>query len=324
MKKQLFTLFAIATVSTISAQVGINNTSPKATLDVVSKNTNGSTPEGIIAPRLTGDQMKAADLMYGPDQKGAVVYVTAAVGVASTKTANVTNEGYYFFDGNIWQKLGSIIGGGTTIISVTTLVDPNILGYIPSATATATTSAPASMIIGTTTATREGITIYGAHSYAVYSTTGPITWYDAYNTAKGMGGYLGVFTTDGEWQHVETQLLTSNVIFNNQGGWIGMCKFSWYAGGAMTPDPEFKWITGELPYHDFNDGGVASVRKVNWFGSGEPNNSGGGEGFVHFYAVASGRTVTRNFYTSTHVWNDQAANVPGIQESWGFIVEFQQ
>jgi len=321
MIKQVLLISGILFASCVHSQVGINNSNPKSTLDITAKNTNGTTAEGIIAPRLTGDQVKAADLLYGSDQKGAVVYVTAAVGVVSTKTVNITSEGYYFFDGNIWQKLGST-GGGTTI-SVTTLVDSNILGYIPSTTSTAATSAPASMTIGTTTATRQGITTYGGHSYAAYSTTGPITWYDAYNTAKGMGGYLAVFTTDGEWQHVETQLLTSNVIFNNHGGWIGMCKFSWYAGGAMTPDPEFKWITGELPYHDYGDGGVASVRKINWFFSGEPNGGSFG-GFIHFFSADSANTLTRNGYTSTHTWNDHISNAGSNQVSWGFIVEFQQ
>lgn len=89
----------------IFAQVGINTPTPNATLDVVAKTTDGSKPEGIIAPRLTGDQIKLADSQYASNQKGALVYATAAVGTASTKTANITKAGYYYFDGALWQRI---------------------------------------------------------------------------------------------------------------------------------------------------------------------------------------------------------------------------
>ncbi|MCP1298824.1 hypothetical protein NK356_06585 [Chryseobacterium sp. S0630] len=87
------------------AQVGINNTSPKATLDITAKTTNGTAPEGLIPPRLTGDQIKAADAQYTAAQTGAMIYATAAVTSVSPKTANITAEGYYFFDGAAWQKV---------------------------------------------------------------------------------------------------------------------------------------------------------------------------------------------------------------------------
>jgi hypothetical protein len=39
------------------------------------------------------------------DQKGNIIYATSAVSIVSPKTINITEEGYYFFDGNIWQKI---------------------------------------------------------------------------------------------------------------------------------------------------------------------------------------------------------------------------
>jgi len=89
----------------IFAQIGINTPTPNATLDVVAKTTNGSQPEGIIAPRLTGDQIKSGDAQYTANQRGALVYATSAVGTASTKTANITRAGYYYFDGALWQRI---------------------------------------------------------------------------------------------------------------------------------------------------------------------------------------------------------------------------
>lgn len=107
MKKNLYSSFLLLTFNILFSQIGINNPSPKSTFEVTAKTIDGSQPEGIIAPKLTGDQIKLADPVYGTDQKGALVYATSAVTTASTKTANITAEGYYFFDGNIWQKVGN-------------------------------------------------------------------------------------------------------------------------------------------------------------------------------------------------------------------------
>ncbi|MEG0926715.1 tail fiber domain-containing protein [Chryseobacterium sp.] len=88
------------------SQVGINTQTPQATLDVTAKTTDGTKPEGLIAPRLTGDQIKSGDAQYNAAQKGTLVYATSAVGTASTKTANITAEGYYSFNGTIWERFG--------------------------------------------------------------------------------------------------------------------------------------------------------------------------------------------------------------------------
>jgi len=104
MEKKLLAIFALLMSGICFAQVGINNQQPKATLDVSAKTTDGSKPEGIIAPRLTGNQIKAADSQYTTAQKGAIVYATAAVSGSTTKTANITTEGYYYFDGAVWQN----------------------------------------------------------------------------------------------------------------------------------------------------------------------------------------------------------------------------
>jgi hypothetical protein len=94
--------------TTLRAQVTIGSLDePKATLDV-RKGT--AKADGIIPPVLTGDELAGNDAKYGTDQTGAIVYVTAAVASPTTKTANVTAAGYYFFDGSIWQLLKGTAG----------------------------------------------------------------------------------------------------------------------------------------------------------------------------------------------------------------------
>lgn len=111
MKKILFTAIILASMS-ISAQVGVGNTDPKATLDVTADAATATTADGIIAPRLTGNQLADKDAVYIADQTAAQVYVTAAATSPEGKTVNVTAPGYYYFDGNVWQKVAT--GAGST------------------------------------------------------------------------------------------------------------------------------------------------------------------------------------------------------------------
>ena len=89
-------LFFVLFVVSINAQVGIGNTSPQATLDIVGEPTDTAVLDGVIAPRITGDQLSAKT--YTPTQNAAVIYVTAADGTPSGQTANVTSAGYYYFE----------------------------------------------------------------------------------------------------------------------------------------------------------------------------------------------------------------------------------
>jgi hypothetical protein len=113
MKKFITTAVSLFSL-TVFAQVGINNNSPKATLDINAKTTDGSKPEGLLAPRLTGDQIQAGDAMYTAAQKGLIIYATSAPASPAGKTANMTAEGYYFFDGSIWQKIINTASGDAT------------------------------------------------------------------------------------------------------------------------------------------------------------------------------------------------------------------
>ncbi|MCD1115523.1 autotransporter outer membrane beta-barrel domain-containing protein [Chryseobacterium turcicum] len=139
MKKQIFTILLFSSVLAYS-QVGINTETPKATLDVTGKPSDISKIDGLIAPRLTGLELKAKDALYGAEQNATLIYVTEALVASDTssKTANVTSIGYFYFDGNIWQKLTaastgnagndwSLLGNSGTNTDVSSGV-PNFIG----------------------------------------------------------------------------------------------------------------------------------------------------------------------------------------------------
>lgn len=119
MKKNYLLLATLIITGLANAQVGIHTDTPKTTLDVTAKR-NGTTidttkPQGIQAPRLTKQELASisgtvlASSKYGVDQKGALVYITDITGNDNNGTnsqrTKITGEGYYYFNGTIWEKL---------------------------------------------------------------------------------------------------------------------------------------------------------------------------------------------------------------------------
>lgn len=87
-----------------TGNVGINTPDPKATLDVAGSPTITTKLDGVIAPRITGEQLRAK--AYTTAQTGAIVYVTeAATAPLDNQVIKVDAVGYYFFDGSIWNAM---------------------------------------------------------------------------------------------------------------------------------------------------------------------------------------------------------------------------
>lgn len=273
-------------------QVGVNNQNPQATLDVTAKTTNGSKPEGMIAPRLTGDQIKLGDAQYGANQKGALIYATAAVTSASPKTVNITAEGYYYFDGSIWQKVGSGAGSTNTDWKLTgnsgTTAGTNFIGTTDNVDFVAKTNNAEAMrvtnnqkvLIGTST-----VPTGGANSKLIINNG---TTNGAIQIKDGTEGDSKVLTSDsngvGKWQSLAgswsayawaaehpTSGTMSNISFNNantlingQGG-----SFDGTNGRIYVPyDGTYRIIT----YVDFDQGtpepGICNDLEVNVYNSG--------------------------------------------------------
>lgn len=123
MKKKL--LFAVVFCASFAqAQVGINIDDPKSTLDVVGKPTDLTHFDGIIAPRITGNELAAKT--YTTAQTGAMVYVTAASTSLTGQVINVAEPGYYYFDGTVWVRVsGTQAAFAPTLLVYTNTADPN-------------------------------------------------------------------------------------------------------------------------------------------------------------------------------------------------------
>jgi len=120
MKKISIFVLLLLGLHKMYSQVGINTETPAVTLHIEAKSTTGSRPEGLIAPRLSGDALRAANLgnLYGNAQNGAIVYVVSAASASNLtgQTVDVTSSGFYFFDAplNKWVKIGS--GAVNTVV----------------------------------------------------------------------------------------------------------------------------------------------------------------------------------------------------------------
>lgn len=123
--KTKFTQLTAILISGLSfAQVGINTTSPKTTLDVSATRdtsgviTNNTQTFGLQAPRLTRAELTANTATYGSNQTGALIYITDITGGDTAgQRVNITAMGYYYFDGTVWQRLTQAINAVAPAIS---------------------------------------------------------------------------------------------------------------------------------------------------------------------------------------------------------------
>ncbi|SHG70371.1 hypothetical protein SAMN05421866_1271 [Chryseobacterium oranimense] len=105
MKKRL--LFGIIVFPLFHyAQVGINTTTPAATLDVTAKNTTGTATnvDGLLIPRV--DRQRAQSMASIPTST--IIYVNSiATGTQTGTAANINAVGYYSYDGSVWVKINT-------------------------------------------------------------------------------------------------------------------------------------------------------------------------------------------------------------------------
>jgi len=101
----------MSAISSANAQVTIGEIDePKATLDVRGRANDPTMPDGILAPRLTGNQLAEKEATtYGDAQNGELLYVTEAASLINQvgKTVNVKSSGFYYYDApnSIWVAL---------------------------------------------------------------------------------------------------------------------------------------------------------------------------------------------------------------------------
>ncbi|KQT16940.1 hypothetical protein ASG31_11265 [Chryseobacterium sp. Leaf404] len=131
----------------LHGQVGINTTAPVTTLQI-DKNTTSTTAtvEGLMIPRLSGNDIFGMPVVAGASMESNLVYATSPASLANQVGVgvNLKSKGYYYWDGSVWVTIGS----STTFNNLLAFVKPmNMLlndvdTYAYSSTAFTVPSAP--------------------------------------------------------------------------------------------------------------------------------------------------------------------------------------
>lgn len=126
MKKQFLAIAALAITSAATAQVGINNTTPTATLDITAKTPSGttsSTNEGLLIPRVTRERVNSITTPV----TSTMVYVDdVSTGNATGASVNIDAVGFYYYNGVAWTKMGAGAGASVTANNGLTLTSGNV------------------------------------------------------------------------------------------------------------------------------------------------------------------------------------------------------
>ena len=128
--KKYFTLACALCFFAVNAQnVGINTTSPKATLDV-QKTAALTFADGIIPPRISGDSLKLKENAYNASHDGTIIYATSPITPSgAVKTKNVNTKGLYIYDAS-FVNTGNVMG----IWNAVKTADPKSAAYAIRAT----------------------------------------------------------------------------------------------------------------------------------------------------------------------------------------------
>ena len=102
--RQTFQILAIIYTQFIIAQTGIDTKSTNATLEIKSLPTNQQIVDGIITPQVSKATLISKENIYNQDHKGTLLFVNEIDNSTSQKTINITNTGYYYYDGDVWKK----------------------------------------------------------------------------------------------------------------------------------------------------------------------------------------------------------------------------
>lgn len=286
MKNKLFLITVLSFTGFLAnAQIGINTTLPRATLDVVGSPADKNKLDGIIAPRLTGDELRAKS--YTANQTGAMVYVTAADSAPAAQTINVNAAGYYYFDGTAWVKqAGSATGTlaldwhltGNTDVEIFTTAE--VLGNAPAS----------SNFLGTKGISDNLVLVTGSKVSGVLNVNGTLQGGNSNTAAPFSSITWGSNNTLSNNISSNVALGRSNTVAAQAANFPGVAigaNNSAFSGAKVTGNSNF--ATGANTVILGNNNG-ASDEFASGITVGNSNANGGG------FAVGTGNTVTTNNY----------------------------
>lgn len=110
MKKSIYSLLASVVLGCIvSGQVGINTPTPQGSFDITYDPTKSPSPQGLLIPKLTGDQIQA--MTVGAGQHGMFVFATSKPTGGMPRTNLIAEPGLYYYNlaDDKWRNVNQVL-----------------------------------------------------------------------------------------------------------------------------------------------------------------------------------------------------------------------
>ncbi|MCW1961316.1 hypothetical protein [Chryseobacterium viscerum] len=318
MKNLITLLGTLGCIILVKSQVGVNTTTPSATLDIVAKNISATSVDGVIAPRI--DRLKAFNMSGVPN--GTFVYINdISTGTATGQAANIDATGYYYFEGTAWKKFAGNGGSGTNIYNTDgTLtgnrnlnLGGNSLGFTGIGNVGVGTAAPNSDAILETSATNKGLLLprvaltSSVASAPLASHTAGMFVYNTATAGVSPNNVIpGVYYNDG------TRWYLTNQTPSNQSG--ASVNYQGFINAATPANSVIQLGNLQVRYNGTNTAGTISVRNM----TTHPI-------YAYYFAVwghtsNSGTTYNGPYTLQPNTWVETYSF--GFQNSEGNIIQF--
>ena len=236
--KNIFITFFLFIPYFAIAQTGIGTKTPQSTLDIVSKPADLLAVDGVLPPRLTGNELKSKDNLYGNNQNGTLVFATSPASPTTPKTIEVVKSGYYYYDATAakWLAFKSSADIQTTTNLITNPINTitsTVNGI--SSTANAVNSVSNTSADNSLTTTVNGVT--GASVNLVKSVSNGVSESNFLTTTvNGISGtpvaIKNIYNSDGTLTNERSVTMAGNRLFFR--GTMGFTRFSNSVSGAAT------------------------------------------------------------------------------------------
>jgi hypothetical protein len=110
MKLQSYSiLIFLGAIIGIKGQVGVKTVNPQATLDISYEPARPTSPQGLLMPRMTGNEIQA--MTVGAGQNSMLVFATAAPTSPTTRTSLITAPGVYYYMSSTdqWHNVNQVL-----------------------------------------------------------------------------------------------------------------------------------------------------------------------------------------------------------------------
>ncbi|MDY3521477.1 hypothetical protein PG614_08850 [Riemerella anatipestifer] len=217
-----------------SGKVGINTSQPNATLDIKSKSANSSnTLEGLVIPNVSKD--KAYQMTTNtktPLKESTLIYVDnlSDYSGADARVGDITEKGYYFWNGTKWVRSASSVGNEWTYAGRKNFISSTTGHEYQTDSIALTRSMPANTVLANTSLNKTLGVYSGNLGVANYNTN------NEFHSSAVLGGDGALILNRGDNAGSNSVMGYIDYNYNNKGGYKIRTMGVDYRNATSNPD----------------------------------------------------------------------------------------